>query len=106
MSTNALDKVTIESVQHTQEISHRVGISGAEPVQQYQTTQPFTPQWMTVVYMKRHGAKWEIERIVLAGPRVLKSGKPGENRSARYYHGKDAPDWAREYAEIHIPGGR
>lgn len=52
---------------------------------------------------------WRVWSLYICGHAVLKSGELGKSQRCAFYGPRDgladAPDWAREFAAAHTPGG-
>lgn len=68
----------------------------------------FLPEKISVKYWPTPDG-WRVWSLLIVGHAVLKSGELGKSERCAYYiarHGlADAPDWAREFAAAHCPGG-
>lgn len=81
-------------------------ISGAQPIPRRYHKAKYYPDRLEVEYESRNGAPWDLISLTLAGPSVTKNGPSERSRQVENYARwsvRDAPQWAREWAEANKP---
>lgn len=87
-------------------------IGDAAPIKTWDSTHPWVPQVIAVTYRRNENEPWQIIRIQLSGPRLLKSGSLSALVvNAKFYDvrensiitHREGPTWAWEWADANLP---
>jgi hypothetical protein len=78
-------------------------ISGAEAIKTWDSSHPWVPQKITVVYRRVDDEPWEVFNIALSGPRLLKSGSLSLVLVNANITRREGPAWAWEWADANLP---